>query len=174
MKAKIIDIGEKDMFYDRKERFIGQIGDFRPDGETFGEFTFDNPDFQGIYYFAAVKVEPLPYKPIKIEPVISGGTKHDEGKLRFDLIPPEVELALGEILTYGAKKYEDRNWEKGIAYGRIYGALRRHLLAWLRGEKLDAESGKPHLWHALCCLSFLVTYEERGMGATFDNLHNKP
>lgn len=95
--------------------------------------------------------------------------KHDSNKLRMDLIPPEAELALAEILTYGANKYADRNWEKGFEGGpqanwdRIYGALRRHLLMYLLGERLDQESGKPHLWHALCCMAFLVTYEVRGM-----------
>lgn len=95
--------------------------------------------------------------------------KHDSNKLRMDLIPPEAELALAEILTYGANKYADRNWEKGFEGGlqanwdRIYGALRRHLLMYLLGERLDQESGKPHLWHALCCVAFLVTYEARGM-----------
>ena len=33
------------------------------------------------------------------------GMKFDEGKLRFDLIPPEIELYLAEVLTYGANKY---------------------------------------------------------------------
>ena len=112
-------------------------------------------------------LRPDPYAPSN---KLSEGTKHDQGKLRLDLIPPEVERALGEILTFGAEKYADRNWEKGINYNRVYGALRRHLLAWLSGEINDPESGKPHLWHALCCLAFLVTYEARGMNE-FDNLH---
>ena len=92
------------------------------------------------------------------------GTKFDEDKLRFDLIPPEVEEALATILTYGAAKYNDRNWELGMNWGRLYGALRRHLHAWKKGEKLDEESKLPHLWHALTCLTFLVTYEMRGSG----------
>lgn len=98
------------------------------------------------------------------------GIKHDEGKLRMDLIPPEVEQSLAEILTYGAKKYKDRNWEKGIKYGRVYAALRRHLLAWTEGEENDQESGLPHIKHALCCLAFLVTYEARNM-RQWDDIH---
>lgn len=93
----------------------------------------------------------------------NGGRKNDGGKLRIDLIPPEVEFALAKILTYGAKEYEDRNWEKGIKYGRVYAALRRHLLTWIRGEKIDKESHMPHLWHALTNLAFLLTYDERRM-----------
>ncbi len=92
------------------------------------------------------------------------GMKFDGDKLRFDLIPPEVDEALATILTFGADKYGDRNWELGMDWGRSYGAMCRHLNAWRKGEKLDPESGKPHLWHALTCLSFLVTYEQRNSG----------
>ena len=48
------------------------------------------------------------------------GLKHDQGKLRFDLIPPEALIELAKVLTYGASKYNDRNWEFGMAYGRLY------------------------------------------------------
>jgi hypothetical protein len=101
------------------------------------------------------------------------GKKNDSGKLRMDLIPPEVEEALAEVLTHGAKKYDDRNWEKGIKYSRVYAALRRHLLAWMMGEEIDEEWGLPHLAHAYCCLTFLLTYELRGMGDEWDDLHEE-
>ena len=32
---------------------------------------------------------------------MSGGVKHDQGKLRLDLITPEMTRALGNILTAG-------------------------------------------------------------------------
>ena len=94
---------------------------------------------------------------------LTEGTKLDTGKLRYDLIPPEMMDAEAWVLSFGAQKYEDRNWEKGIRYGRVFGAAMRHLWAWWRGETLDPESGKSHLWHALCNISFLITYEARGM-----------
>ena len=93
------------------------------------------------------------------------GKKFDEGKLRFDLCPPEAEEGLAGVLTCGANKYGDRNWEKGIAWGRVYGAVRRHLQAFWKGEDLDPESGLPHLDHALCGIAFLTTYYKRGIGA---------
>ena len=92
------------------------------------------------------------------------GTKDDQSKLRMDLIPPEAIEALADALTFGSKKYGDRNWEKGMNWGRIFGALMRHLWAWWGGKDLDSETGKSHLWHALACLVFLVTYEERNIG----------
>jgi hypothetical protein len=93
-----------------------------------------------------------------------GGNKQDQGKLRMDLIPPEIEEALAKVLTHGAVKYGDNNWKEGIDYWRIYGALKRHLIAWRKGELIDAiedgGSGLPHLYHALAELIFLIYFEE--------------
>lgn len=96
-------------------------------------------------------------------PHIEQGLKYDGDKLRYDLVPPEALEEIVKILTFGAQKYTDRNWEKGINYGRVYGALMRHLQAFWRGEDVDPESGLSHLSHAGCCLFFLLTYDRRGM-----------
>lgn len=91
-------------------------------------------------------------------------TKNDSGKPRMDLVAPEAILAMASVLEFGARKYAERNWEKGMAWGRIYAAVQRHLHAWAMREEIDPESGMPHLWHALCGLHFLVTYDIRGVG----------
>jgi hypothetical protein len=101
------------------------------------------------------------------------GTKFDENKVRYDLIPPEALHEIARVLTFGANKYAPRNWEKGISYGRVFGALMRHLWSWWRGETLDPETGITHLAHAGCCLFFLLTYEARGMH-TWDDRHADP
>lgn len=92
------------------------------------------------------------------------GVKHDAGKERYDLIPPEIEEAIAKVLTFGAEKYGERNWEKGMAWGRPYAALRRHMAAWWSGEAKDPETGMPHTWHAACCLAFIVAFEARAIG----------
>lgn len=92
------------------------------------------------------------------------GVKFDDAKPRMDLVPVSAIRALADVLTMGATKYGDRNWEKGLAWGRVYGATMRHLLAWWHGEDLDAESGLCHLKHALCNVAFLVEYVERATG----------
>lgn len=102
------------------------------------------------------------------------GRKLDEGKTRLELIPPEIIFAIGTILTFGANKYEDRNWEKGMKWSRVFGALMRHLWCWWGGKgpaaknfafsDSDAETQHSHLWHAACCIAFLVAYEERNIG----------
>lgn len=100
------------------------------------------------------------------------GKKFDGEKLRFDLIPPSVERALASVLTYGAKKYDDRNWENGIKFSRIYGAVRRHLNSFWDGTDIDSESGMPHLWHALCGIAFLISYEAEG--SEYDGYDDRP
>ena len=94
----------------------------------------------------------------------SGGVKHDAGKNRLELIPPEAIWGLGEVLTFGATKYGDRNWEKGMKWSRVFGAAMRHLWKWWWTKKPDEETGLSHLKHALCCVAFLVAYEERKVG----------
>lgn len=88
------------------------------------------------------------------------GRKEDGGKPRMDLVPPSGVVAVAEILRYGAetKGYGDRNWEKGLDWGRVYGAAMRHLMAFWGGEDDDEESGLPHIWHAACNLFFLIEY----------------
>lgn len=100
------------------------------------------------------------------------GTKHDEGKIRMDLIPPILLKGVATILQFGAEveEYGDRNWEEGLKYGRVFGALMRHMWDWWDGENLDNKSGKSHLWHAGCCLAFLMHYESRKLQySAFDN-----
>lgn len=92
------------------------------------------------------------------------GRKFDEGKVRIELFPPEALVAISDILTFGAQKYGDHNWAAGMKWSRVFGALMRHMWAWWAGEKADAETGKSHLWHAGCCIIFLIAYEMRGSG----------
>lgn len=89
------------------------------------------------------------------------GQKFDAGKTRYDLLPPEALEAMARVLTFGAEKYGDRNWEQGIEEGRLFGAAQRHLWADWRGEPTDLESGMPHLWHAACNLAMLIAQRER-------------
>lgn len=93
-----------------------------------------------------------------------GGVKFDSGKTRFDLLPPEGVTAVASILSDGAKKYGDRNWELGMDWSRPFAACLRHLFAWWGGEARDPDSGRSHLWHAACNIFFLIAYEARGKG----------
>lgn len=94
--------------------------------------------------------------------VDGGGHKNDEvdRKVRLELIPPCFTKGVGAVLTFGAEKYEADNWMRGIAFRRIIGGLKRHVLAIEEGEDRDPETGELHAYHAGCCLAFLAYYVE--------------
>lgn len=87
--------------------------------------------------------------------------KHDVDKPRPDLIHSIWIEGTATVLAFGAKKYAPDNWLKAHSYRRYFSPLMRHLWAWFRGEDRDAESGHPHLWHAACCLMYLMAFEDR-------------
>ncbi len=63
------------------------------------------------------------------------------------------------MFAYGAEKYEDWNWRKGMAHSRLVSALQRHLMAHQMGEDKDPESGHTHLAHMACnALMLLGSY----------------
>lgn len=92
------------------------------------------------------------------------GVKFDQGKDRYELIPPEGPRAVAVILGIGAAKYAARNWEQGMEWSRPYAAIQRHLQAWWGGENNDRDTGKSHLWHVATNIFFLIAYEARGKG----------
>ena len=86
---------------------------------------------------------------------LNEGTKHDQEKSRVDLLDAEFLEGVGQVLAFGAKKYAVHNWRKGISLSRLCGGAMRHLLAILRGEDTDPESGLPHVHHLGCCVMFI-------------------
>jgi hypothetical protein len=88
--------------------------------------------------------------------------KHDSGKPRAELLPPRALLAVSRVLALGAAKYGPDNWHRCTEPRRYVGAALRHVLAYMAGEKTDAESGESHLAHAACCILFLLELDERG------------
>ena len=92
------------------------------------------------------------------------GVKYDTGKPRLSLVPPEAILAIGRVMTYGAKKYDDHYWLRGMRHTRVVDAALRHIMAWEQGIDIDDDSGFPPLWLALTELAFAVTYEALEIG----------
>ena len=71
------------------------------------------------------------------------GIKHDQGKLRYELLVPEFLEEMAKIISHGAEKYGDWNWtEVEGARQRYEGALLRHIQAWRKGEILNEEENK--------------------------------
>jgi len=92
------------------------------------------------------------------------GAKNDAGKLRFDLIPVRSLEEVAGLYTMGAKKYADRNWEKGLSWSRCFAAMMRHAWAFWRGETFDKEDGQHHMasvaWYALAFIEYEYTHPE--------------
>lgn len=84
------------------------------------------------------------------------GKKNDEGKARWDLLDMGFTADIVDVLTVGAEKYGENNWQ-GVedAENRYFAALMRHIVAYRNDEDNDPEDGLPHLAHAACNLMFL-------------------
>lgn len=98
------------------------------------------------------------------------GAKLDAGKVRLGLVLGDFARALvavGEVGTFGARKYSDSGWlsvPDGI--DRYTDALLRHLFAEFRNEVIDADSELLHAahsaWNALARLELLLRDRELG------------
>ena len=99
------------------------------------------------------------------------GKKFDEGKLRWDLVPELASAEIAKVFTLGAIKYGDLNWCTGIRYRRLWAAARRHISAFILGEKID-EIGTHHLANAIANLMMMLEFEleERGDAEGLDDL----
>lgn len=113
---------------------------------------------------AMLRQRATPIEAYITEQTAAEGRKDDGDKIPWDLLPPDAVEEILKVLAFGAKKYDRRNWEKGMAWSRPFAALMRHMWAWQSGEDKDPETGLSHLAHAGCCILFLLAYEKRNIG----------
>jgi len=104
---------------------------------------------------------------------LAAGVKFDGEKARYDLLVPLALDQIAQVSAYGAKKYAERNFEKGMSWGRVFAAAMRHLWAFWRGEFLDPESKLPHLAHAAWNVMALMLYSSGGY-TQFDDRSRGP
>lgn len=72
------------------------------------------------------------------EQTATGGERETSaGKGRFDLIPAYPLLRLAQHYENGAKKYADRNWEKGLPLGRFIDSAERHMNQFKDGDRTE-------------------------------------
>lgn len=74
-----------------------------------------------------------------------------DGKGRMDLLPVRALLSLAKHFEKGAKKYSDRNWEKGQPLSVYYDSSVRHLIKWWGGAT-DEDHLTAFVWNAICLL----------------------
>lgn len=110
-------------------------------------------------YYNFWKTEKRTYTPPEdtAKPIPAAAIKHDSGKRDWSLLPYDSLEEVVKVLEFGAKKYSRDNWKagEGFKYTRSFNALQRHMLAFMRGEDNDPETGISHLSHAMCNLLFM-------------------
>lgn len=76
-------------------------------------------------------------------------TKYDTDKIDPSFVSWGLAAAVSRSMGLGAKKYERDNYRSGtgLKVRRIVGALVRHALALLNGQRVDPESGLHHADH---------------------------
>lgn len=87
----------------------------------------------------------------------SGG--HETHKARLDLIPWDVADEVGAVFGYGERKHPSvdglANWKLGLPASANLASALRHISKFAQGERIDPESGHPHIAHAICRLMML-------------------
>lgn len=96
--------------------------------------------------------------------LLKEGTKFDDGKARYDLLPAHAMEELVRVYTIGAKKYGDNNWRKGMKWGRVFRALLSHAFKFWWGESRDPEDEQHHMASVAWCALTLMDYEKEGIG----------
>lgn len=89
------------------------------------------------------------------------GKKFDKGKVRYELIPAGPLKEVARVLTFGAERYDDNNWQKVTPTERYLGALMRHVEEYRDPGRpnIDSDSGLHHLAHAATNALFLLWFE---------------
>lgn len=87
-----------------------------------------------------------------------------DGKGRYDLITPFGIRRLAIWYELGAKKYADRNWEKGMPFSRYIDAAKRHLDKYIMGM-----TDEDHLAAATWNILSIMHHEELGQ-LEFDDM----
>ena len=93
----------------------------------------------------------------------------NEGKGRYDLLPTRAIRRLAEHYENGAKKYGDRNWEKGQPFSRMLDSAMRHLFKALEGQK-DEDHLTACAWNVLGVIELQERIEEGTLSKELNDL----
>lgn len=83
------------------------------------------------------------------------GSRDNKNKPKWALVDFKSLEPMVEVLEYGATKYGEFNWAKGLPYTEIVESLLRHVFSFLEGQDMDEESKLHHIGHILCNAMFL-------------------
>lgn len=88
------------------------------------------------------------------------------GKGAYELISPFALERIAIWYELGARKYADRNWEKGIPFNRLIQSAIRHLIRWMKGDREE-----DHLAAVCWNVMAMMHFQETGQA---DELNNYP
>jgi len=91
------------------------------------------------------------------------------GKGRFDLLPAYALTRLAKHYENGAKKYYDRNWEKGMPLSRYLDSAMRHLVKYLGGSR-EEDHLAAVAWNALGYIETEYRIEKGILPADLDDI----
>ena len=85
------------------------------------------------------------------------GAKRDSaaGKPRPDLLSPFATMRRGRVMELGARKYGDRNWERGMPLSVFAASANRHFIQFLMGD-----TDEDHLAHCAFNLDAIMHGQE--------------
>lgn len=104
----------------------------------------------------------------KLERFKSGSMRQALNEVRYDLITPIGLKRLAHTYAVGAKKYNDRNWEKGQPFSVLLNHARDHINDFIAqqldlGDELGI-SKEDHLahavWNLMAIMHFQTTHPE--------------
>lgn len=83
------------------------------------------------------------------------GERENEGKLKWSLVSWSALAPMVRVLMFGASKYDDHNWKRGLKYTEVLESMQRHMNSFIEGQDNDKESKLSHVGHILCNAMFL-------------------
>lgn len=97
---------------------------------------------------------------------------NNQGKGRFDLIPPQALLREARHFQIGAEKYGERNWEQGQPINVLIDSAIRHLVKYIEGYN-DEDHLAAARWNIGCAMHFEKHMPEMQTLPMRKNLPNK-
>lgn len=92
------------------------------------------------------------------------------GKGRYDLLQFRALHLVARQLEEGAKKYGERNWEKGQPLSRYLSSALRHLAKYAKGET-DERHDVAAAWNILCLVDTAERIREGVLPAELDDIN---
>lgn len=97
----------------------------------------------------------------------SKSAKNDiiDDKLRWDLLPMEEIEDIVRVYHAGAKKYGPNKWQNlDNGFERYRAAAARHLMEYMKGERIDSDTGAFHLAQCAWNCIAMLWYDKHGKG----------